>query len=46
MLVIRLALDYRERFPEEIDAAIAENRRSLQELRDEFPFIAVGPARA
>jgi hypothetical protein len=43
---IRLALDYRERFPEEIDAAIAENRRSLDELREEFPFIALGAARA
>jgi hypothetical protein len=42
---IRLALDYRERFPEEIDAAIAENRRSIEELREEFPFIAVGAAR-
>jgi len=37
---IRLALGYHERFPEEIDAAIAENRRSLEELRAEFPFIA------
>jgi uncharacterized protein (DUF433 family) len=38
---IRLALDYYQRFPEEIDAAIVENRRSLEELREEFPFIAV-----
>lgn len=38
---IRLALSYHERFPEEIDAAVAENRRSLGELREEFPFIAV-----
>lgn len=43
---IRLALDYRERFPEEIDAAIAENRRSLDQLREEFPFIVVGATRA
>ena len=43
---VRLALDYRERFPEEIDAAIAENRRSLDELREEFPFIAAGATRA
>ncbi len=43
---IRLALDYRERFPEEIDAAIAENRRTLEELREEFPFIAAGATRA
>ena len=38
---IRLALDYYERFPEEIDAAIAENRRPLERLEEEFPFIAV-----
>jgi hypothetical protein len=38
---ISLALAYYERFPEEIDAAIAENRRSIEQLRDEFPFIAV-----
>jgi hypothetical protein len=43
---IRLALDYHERFPEEIDAAIAENRRSLTELREEFPFIAVSAGSA
>jgi uncharacterized protein (DUF433 family) len=38
---IRLALAYYERFPEEIDAAIAENRRSIERLEEEFPFIAV-----
>jgi hypothetical protein len=38
---INLALAYYERFPEEIDAAIAENGRSIEELRNEFPFIAV-----
>jgi hypothetical protein len=38
---INLALAYYERFPEEIDTAIAESRRSIQQLRDEFPFIAV-----
>jgi hypothetical protein len=38
---IRLALDYYERFPEEVDAAIAENRRPLERLEEEFPFIAV-----
>jgi hypothetical protein len=43
---VRLALDYYERFPEEIDAAIAENRRTLAELREEFPFIAVSAPRA
>jgi uncharacterized protein (DUF433 family) len=38
---IRLALDYYERFPEEIEAAIAENRRPIEQLEKEFPFIAV-----
>lgn len=38
---IQLALAYYERFPEEIDAAIADDRRSLQELRDRFPTIDV-----
>jgi len=38
---IRLALDYYERFPEEIDAAIAENRRPIEQLEREFPFIEV-----
>jgi hypothetical protein len=38
---INLALAYYERFPEEIDTAIAENRRPIEQLRDEFPFIAV-----
>jgi hypothetical protein len=39
---IRLALAYHERFPEEIDTAIAENRRSLTQLREEHPSIPVG----
>lgn len=38
---IRLALAYHERFPEEIDAAIAENRRPLGALEEEFPSITV-----
>ncbi|MFI5004900.1 MAG: hypothetical protein ACHQE6_07795 [Solirubrobacterales bacterium] len=38
---IQLALDYHERFPEEIDAAINENRRPIEQLEEEFPFIAV-----
>jgi len=37
---IRLALAYYERFREEIETAIAANRRSLAQLRDEYPFIA------
>jgi len=38
---VNLALAYYERFPEEIDTDIAENHRSIEQLRDEFPFIAV-----
>ncbi len=38
---IQLALNYYKRFPEEIDAAVAENRRTIDQLEDEFPFIAV-----
>lgn len=38
---IQLALAYYERFPEEIDEAIAQNRRSLAELRGAYPFIEV-----
>jgi uncharacterized protein (DUF433 family) len=36
---IRLALAYHQRFPDEIDAAIREDRRSLASLRSEYPFI-------
>jgi uncharacterized protein (DUF433 family) len=38
---VRLALAYYERFPEEIDEAIAANRRPLAQLRAEYPFIDV-----
>lgn len=38
---VRLALAYAERFPDEIEEAIALNRRSLAQLRAEYPFIAV-----
>jgi uncharacterized protein (DUF433 family) len=38
---IELAVAYAERFGEEIDRAIAENRQPLEQLRDEYPFIAV-----
>jgi uncharacterized protein (DUF433 family) len=36
---IRLALAYYEAHPDEIDAAIAENERSLDDLRREYPTI-------
>lgn len=38
---VRLALAYRDAYPAEIDEAIAENRRPLDELRSLFPFIEV-----
>lgn len=38
---LRTALAYHERFPEEIDAFIALNRRSLAELRAEHPHADV-----
>ena len=38
---VRLALAYHERFPDEIDEAIAQNRRPLAQLRAEYPFIEV-----
>jgi uncharacterized protein (DUF433 family) len=41
---VRLALAYYERFPEEIDEAIALQRRPLAALRAEYPFIDVHTA--
>lgn len=38
---VELACAYYESYPEEIDEAIAENRRPLAELRELYPFIAV-----
>jgi hypothetical protein len=43
---IRLALSYYEHFVEEIDAAIAENRRTVEQLRDDHPWITVSSAPA
>lgn len=36
---VRLADAYRREFPEEIAAAIAENRRPVEELRSLYPFV-------
>jgi hypothetical protein len=36
---VRLALAYRDAYPDEIAAAIAENRRSSAEWRELYPFI-------
>jgi uncharacterized protein (DUF433 family) len=38
---IQLALDYYKMFPEEIDAIIADNRRPIEQLEEEYPFIPV-----
>lgn len=38
---VRLALAYHDAYPTEIDEAIAENRRPLDELRTLFPFLEV-----
>ncbi len=38
---VRLVLAYRHAYPSEVDEAIADNRRSLDELRALFPFIEV-----
>lgn len=38
---VRLALAYRDAYPAEVDEAIAENRRPLDELRTLYPFIEV-----
>jgi hypothetical protein len=36
---VRLALAYYEAFPQEIDDAIADNSRPLEQLRREYPAI-------
>ena len=41
---VRLALAYCEAYPSEVDEAIADNRRPLDELRTLFPFIEVAEA--
>ncbi len=38
---IQLALDYYKMFPEEIDAIIADNKRPIEQLEEEYPSIAV-----
>ena len=41
---VRLALTYRQAYPEELEQAVADNRRPLDELRALFPFIEVAEA--
>jgi uncharacterized protein (DUF433 family) len=36
---VRLAVAYRDSYPEEIADAIAENRRTVEEWRELYPFI-------
>ncbi len=38
---IRIALAYRDHYPEEVEAAIAENNRDIGELRRLYPFLQV-----
>jgi hypothetical protein len=42
---IRLALAYRDRFPDEIAEALARQRQPLERLREAFPTIAVQTVR-
>lgn len=42
---IQLALDYYRMFPEEIDAIIADNKRPIEQLEEEFPFAVVSHIR-
>ena len=41
---VRLACAYRDAYPSEVEEAIADNRRPLDELRALFPFIEVAEA--
>jgi hypothetical protein len=41
----RLALAYRESYPEEVAEAIAENRRPVEQWRELYPFVEFSPAR-
>ena len=38
---VRLALAYRDAYPDEVDGAIADNRRSIADVAVLFPFIDV-----
>ncbi len=43
---VRLAIAYRERYPEEVEAAIAENRLTVEEWRERFPFVVTSETRS
>ena len=38
---VRLAAAYRDAYPDEVNLAIADNQRSVDELRELFPFVTV-----
>jgi hypothetical protein len=38
---VRLALTYRDAYPEEVADAVADNRRPAEDLRNLYPFIEV-----
>lgn len=42
---VRLANSYAEAYPDEVEQARAENRRSIEELRELFPFVQVASRR-
>jgi len=42
---VKLALAYRDAYPEEIEEAIAENRRSAAELGELYPFVEIAEPR-
>jgi uncharacterized protein (DUF433 family) len=41
---VHLAVAYRDSYPEEIAEAIAENRRTVEQWRELYPFIEISPA--
>lgn len=41
---VHLALAYRASYPDEIAEAIAENRRTIEQWRELYPFIELSPA--
>lgn len=38
---VRIAVAYRDAYPEEIEAAVADNRRALDDLHSLYPFVEV-----
>lgn len=43
---VQLALAYRDRYPDEIEAAITENRRPVEEWLELYPFVRAPTASA